>query len=89
MGVAEDVKKWTEMVRKKEELLVKSWNRVAFAWTLVALCWGPEFPDGLQQEEGAQGELQEQAHSHQRLSYSGHWFSRYTQANHLQSSSSM
>lgn len=54
MGVAEDVKKWTEMVRKKEELLVKSWNRVAFAWTLVALCWGPEFPDGLQQEEGAQ-----------------------------------
>lgn len=40
MGVAENVKKWKEMVSKKEELLVKSRNRVAFAWTLVALCCG-------------------------------------------------
>ncbi|KAJ8751049.1 hypothetical protein K2173_016230 [Erythroxylum novogranatense] len=40
MGVAENVKKWREMVKKKEELLVKSRNRVAFAWTLVALCCG-------------------------------------------------
>ncbi|KAL5786448.1 hypothetical protein ACOSQ2_008840 [Xanthoceras sorbifolium] len=40
LGVAENVNKWKEMVRKKEELLVKSRNRVAFAWTLVALCCG-------------------------------------------------
>ncbi|ANM69873.1 P-type ATPase of Arabidopsis 2 [Arabidopsis thaliana] len=40
MGVAENVKKWKEMVSKKEDLLVKSRNRVAFAWTLVALCCG-------------------------------------------------
>uniref|UniRef100_A0A2P2KJR3 HMA domain-containing protein n=1 Tax=Rhizophora mucronata TaxID=61149 RepID=A0A2P2KJR3_RHIMU len=40
MGVAENVEKWREMVRKKDELLVKSRNRVAFAWTLVALCCG-------------------------------------------------
>ncbi|XP_010535751.1 PREDICTED: copper-transporting ATPase PAA2, chloroplastic [Tarenaya hassleriana] len=40
LGVAENVKKWKEMVSKKEELLVKSRNRVAFAWTLVALCCG-------------------------------------------------
>ncbi|CAN6863460.1 unnamed protein product [Brassica oleracea] len=40
MGVVENVKKWKEMVSKKEELLVKSRNRVAFAWTLVALCCG-------------------------------------------------
>ncbi|XP_031277328.1 copper-transporting ATPase PAA2, chloroplastic isoform X2 [Pistacia vera] len=40
LGVAENVKKWKEMVTKKEELLVKSRNRLAFAWTLVALCCG-------------------------------------------------
>lgn len=40
MGVAESVKKWKEMAKKKEELLAKSRNRVAFAWTLVALCCG-------------------------------------------------
>ncbi|KAF7830412.1 copper-transporting ATPase PAA2, chloroplastic [Senna tora] len=40
MGVTENVKKWKDLVRKKEELLVKSRNRVAFAWTLVALCCG-------------------------------------------------
>ncbi|KAL1204252.1 Copper-transporting ATPase PAA2 [Cardamine amara subsp. amara] len=40
MGVAENVRKWKEMVSKKEDLLVKSRNRVAFAWTLVALCCG-------------------------------------------------
>ncbi|KAH7574458.1 hypothetical protein JRO89_XS03G0298800 [Xanthoceras sorbifolium] len=40
LGVAENVNKWKEMVRKKEELLAKSRNRVAFAWTLVALCCG-------------------------------------------------
>ncbi|XP_044471899.1 copper-transporting ATPase PAA2, chloroplastic isoform X1 [Mangifera indica] len=40
LGVAENVKKWKEMEKKKEELLVKSRNRVAFAWTLVALCCG-------------------------------------------------
>ncbi|KAJ0090746.1 hypothetical protein Patl1_13766 [Pistacia atlantica] len=40
LGVAENVKKWKEMVKKKEELLVKSRNRLAFAWTLVALCCG-------------------------------------------------
>lgn len=40
VGVAENVKKWKEMARKKEELIVKSRNRVAFAWTLVALCCG-------------------------------------------------
>lgn len=39
-GVAENVRKWKEMMEKKEELLVKSRNRVAFAWTLVALCCG-------------------------------------------------
>ena len=40
LGVAENVNKWKELVKKKEELLVKSRNRVAFAWTLVALCCG-------------------------------------------------
>ncbi|XP_030530614.2 copper-transporting ATPase PAA2, chloroplastic [Rhodamnia argentea] len=40
IGVAENVKKWGEMAKKKEELLTKSRNRVAFAWTLVALCCG-------------------------------------------------
>ncbi|PKI70052.1 hypothetical protein CRG98_009515 [Punica granatum] len=39
-GVAENVKKWKEMAKKKDELLVRSRNRVAFAWTLVALCCG-------------------------------------------------
>ncbi|KAJ6372964.1 hypothetical protein OIU76_027322 [Salix suchowensis] len=39
-GVAENVKKWKDMVKKKEELIVKSRNRVFFAWTLVALCCG-------------------------------------------------
>lgn len=38
--VAENVSKWKEMLKKKEELLVRSRNRVAFAWTLVALCCG-------------------------------------------------
>lgn len=40
LGVAENVRKWKEMVEKKEALLVESRNRVAFAWTLVALCCG-------------------------------------------------
>jgi Cu+-exporting ATPase len=40
MGVAESVKNWKEMSKKKQELLVKSRNRVAFAWTSVALCCG-------------------------------------------------
>lgn len=40
MGVAENVRKWKDLVKKKEELLAKSRNRVAFAWTLVALCCG-------------------------------------------------
>ncbi|KAE8099922.1 hypothetical protein FH972_017866 [Carpinus fangiana] len=40
MGVAENVKNWKEMAKKKQELLAKSRNRVAFAWTLVALCCG-------------------------------------------------
>ncbi|PON73107.1 Heavy metal-associated domain containing protein [Parasponia andersonii] len=40
VGVAENVRKWKEMLRKKDELLVRSRNRVAFAWTLVALCCG-------------------------------------------------
>lgn len=40
IGVAENVKKWNDMAKKKEELLTKSRNRVAFAWTLVALCCG-------------------------------------------------
>jgi Cu2+-exporting ATPase len=40
MGVSESVRKWKEMVKKKEELLVKSRNRVILAWTLVALCCG-------------------------------------------------
>ncbi|KAF9662284.1 hypothetical protein SADUNF_Sadunf18G0037000 [Salix dunnii] len=39
-GVAENVKKWKDMAKKKEELIVKSRNRVFFAWTLVALCCG-------------------------------------------------
>ncbi|KAF9616981.1 hypothetical protein IFM89_033051 [Coptis chinensis] len=39
-GVGENVKKWKEMSKKKEEMIVKSRNRVAFAWTLVALCCG-------------------------------------------------
>lgn len=39
-GVAENVRKWKETQKKKEELLVRSRNRVAFAWTLVALCCG-------------------------------------------------
>nr|KJB65455.1 hypothetical protein B456_010G096400 [Gossypium raimondii] len=40
IGIAENMRKWKEMLKKKEELLVKSRNRVAFAWTLVALCCG-------------------------------------------------
>ncbi|XP_010936926.1 copper-transporting ATPase PAA2, chloroplastic [Elaeis guineensis] len=40
MGVGENVRKWREMVERKEELLVRNRNRVAFAWTLVALCCG-------------------------------------------------
>lgn len=40
LGIQEKVKKWKEMVEKKEALLVGSRNRVAFAWTLVALCCG-------------------------------------------------
>ncbi|KAJ4708901.1 Copper-transporting ATPase [Melia azedarach] len=40
LGVAENVKKWKEMAKKKEELLVKTRNRLTFAWTLVALCCG-------------------------------------------------
>ncbi|KAK4742790.1 hypothetical protein SAY87_000791 [Trapa incisa] len=39
-GVAENVKKWKDMAKKKDELLARSRNRVAFAWTLVALCCG-------------------------------------------------
>ncbi|KAE8658035.1 Copper-transporting ATPase PAA2 [Hibiscus syriacus] len=40
LGMGENVRKWKEMLKKKDELLVKSRNRVAFAWTLVALCCG-------------------------------------------------
>ncbi|CAN1120746.1 Copper-transporting ATPase PAA2, chloroplastic, partial [Linum perenne] len=40
MGVAGNVKKWKEMVEKKEHMLINSRNRVVFAWTLVALCCG-------------------------------------------------
>ncbi|XP_022936839.1 copper-transporting ATPase PAA2, chloroplastic [Cucurbita moschata] len=40
VGVAENVRKWKEMVEKKRKMLVKSRNRVAIAWTLVALCCG-------------------------------------------------
>ncbi|XP_019188920.1 PREDICTED: copper-transporting ATPase PAA2, chloroplastic [Ipomoea nil] len=40
LGIEDKVKKWKEMVAKKEGLLVESRNRVAFAWTLVALCCG-------------------------------------------------
>lgn len=40
LGVAENVEKWKAIVKKKDELLLKSRNRVAFAWTLVALCCG-------------------------------------------------
>ncbi|GKV00051.1 hypothetical protein SLEP1_g12806 [Rubroshorea leprosula] len=40
LGVGENVRKWKDMLKKKDELLVKSRNRVAFAWTLVALCCG-------------------------------------------------
>lgn len=39
-GLSENVKKWNEVAKKREDLLVKSRNRVAFAWTLVALCCG-------------------------------------------------
>ncbi|KAK7352588.1 hypothetical protein VNO80_18012 [Phaseolus coccineus] len=39
-GVTENVRKWKELVKKKEELVGKSRSRVAFAWTLVALCCG-------------------------------------------------
>ncbi|KAG6770460.1 hypothetical protein POTOM_026143 [Populus tomentosa] len=38
-GVAENVKMWKDMIKKKE-LIVKSRNSVLFAWTLVALCCG-------------------------------------------------
>ncbi|GAV71097.1 E1-E2_ATPase domain-containing protein/HMA domain-containing protein/Hydrolase domain-containing protein [Cephalotus follicularis] len=38
--ITENVNKWKEMVKRKEELLVKSKRRVAIAWTLVALCCG-------------------------------------------------
>lgn len=40
VGVAENVRKWKEMVEKKKKMLVRSRNRVAVAWTLVALCCG-------------------------------------------------
>ncbi|KAI9106911.1 hypothetical protein K1719_022439 [Acacia pycnantha] len=40
LGMAENVRKWRDLAKKKEELLAKSRNRVAFAWTLVALCCG-------------------------------------------------
>lgn len=40
LGVAENARKWKELVKKKEEMVAKSRNRVAFAWTLVALCCG-------------------------------------------------
>lgn len=40
LGVTENVRKWKEMVEKKEAMLVKSRNRVFLAWTLVALCCG-------------------------------------------------
>lgn len=40
VGVAENVRKWKEMVEKKRKMLVRSRNRVAVAWTLVALCCG-------------------------------------------------
>lgn len=40
MGVADNVRKWKDMAKKKDESLAKSKKRVAFAWTLVALCCG-------------------------------------------------
>ncbi|KAA0064539.1 copper-transporting ATPase PAA2 [Cucumis melo var. makuwa] len=40
LGVAENVRKWKDMVEKKRRMLIKSRNRVAVAWTLVALCCG-------------------------------------------------
>ncbi|CAM8949578.1 unnamed protein product [Rhodiola kirilowii] len=40
LGVGENVRKWKETMKKKEELMVKSRNRVVLAWTLVALCCG-------------------------------------------------
>lgn len=40
LAVQEKVRKWKEMLAKKEEMLLESRNRVAFAWTLVALCCG-------------------------------------------------
>ncbi|XP_047315974.1 copper-transporting ATPase PAA2, chloroplastic isoform X2 [Impatiens glandulifera] len=39
-GVQEKVRKWKEMVARKEGLLAENRNRVTFAWTLVALCCG-------------------------------------------------
>ncbi|XP_027357036.1 copper-transporting ATPase PAA2, chloroplastic isoform X2 [Abrus precatorius] len=40
LGVAENVRKWKDLVKKKEELVARNRSRVAFAWTLVALCCG-------------------------------------------------
>ncbi|KAL9678794.1 hypothetical protein QQ045_016645 [Rhodiola kirilowii] len=40
LGVGENVRKWKDTMKKKEELMVKSRNRVVLAWTLVALCCG-------------------------------------------------
>ncbi|KAL5698638.1 P-type Cu(2+) transporter [Ranunculus cassubicifolius] len=40
LGIGENVMKWKEMGKKKDEMIRKSRNRVVFAWTLVALCCG-------------------------------------------------
>ncbi|XP_077236345.1 copper-transporting ATPase PAA2, chloroplastic [Tasmannia lanceolata] len=40
LGIGENVRKWKEMAKKKEDLITRSRNRVVFAWTLVALCCG-------------------------------------------------
>lgn len=39
-GVGERMRRWKEMVSKKDVLLEKSRNRVILAWTFVALCCG-------------------------------------------------
>ncbi|XP_052309721.1 copper-transporting ATPase PAA2, chloroplastic-like [Populus trichocarpa] len=45
-GVAENVKMWKDMIKKKE-LIVKSRNSVLFAWTLVAVLHSSYVKGGL------------------------------------------
>ncbi|ERN11270.1 copper-transporting ATPase PAA2, chloroplastic isoform X1 [Amborella trichopoda] len=40
LGLGQNVRKWRDVVEKKEASLVKSRVKVAFAWALVALCCG-------------------------------------------------